>query len=133
MQLTNAKVSRLVIEATELAHSLETGLDRLEFLKQAIRIEATKASDGELVEYQTAAGVATVCFPRDAVFIEKGANLLELKATLPSLQWDDLFAVEIVLAEEFTAKYERLSASLRKVVKGFVRWDPRAPRVTLPK
>jgi hypothetical protein len=38
-----------------------------------------------------------------------------------------------VIASGFDDKFKRLPARVRSAVKGYIRWEPRRPRVTLPK
>ena len=86
-----------------------------------------------MVEFDSPEGVASVVLVADALEAIEGANLLELEEKLPSVTWDDLFAVSVKPVSDFTAKFEVLATPLKRVLKCYVQWVPRAPRVTLPK
>lgn len=134
MPVKNTRVSQAVAKAVELNRTIKTLQADLEGLKDVIRKEAEKLStDGELVEFDSPEGVATVCFYKDAATTVEGANLWELKDTLPKVTWEDLFVEKVALAPGFNEKFEELKKRQQRIVAEYVEWKARSPHVILPK
>jgi hypothetical protein len=135
--IKNARVAVAIAAAVEINRKVKALCTDLELLKATIRSEAEKAStargDDNLVEFESDQGVATVCFPRDAVSPVPGANLRELQSVLPTTTWNHLFEEKVVLASDFSERFGALTKGNRATLKRYLEWSPRAPRVTLPK
>lgn len=134
MPVKNTRVSQAVAKAVELNRTIKTLQADLEGLKAVIRGEAEKLSkDGELVEFDSPEGVATVCFYKDGAAAVEGANLWELKDSLPEVTWNDLFVEKVGLASGFNEKFAELRKRFQRILGEYIEWKPRAPHVILPK
>jgi len=134
MPVKNARIGELIAKAVETRKDIEKMTAELDELKAQIRAEAEKRSkDGELVEFESEVGVATVAFYADAPGAIEGANLWELRNLLPRITWEDLFVEKVALAQGFTEKFGELKKKHQVVVREYVKWTPRAPHVILPK
>jgi|SRR5579885_122056 len=134
MAVKNTRVSQAIAKAVELNRTIKTLQADLEGLKDVIRAEGEKFSeDGKLVEFESPAGVATVCFYKDGASVVEGANLRELRETLPKVTWEDLFVEKVVLAQGFNEKFEQLGKRQKRIVGEYVEFKPKAPHVILPK
>jgi hypothetical protein len=133
----STKMAQTIVAAVELQRSIKESTEKLDALKATIRSEAekiaTKRKDDSLVEFESPVGTASVCFVKDAVSVIKGVNLHELKEIIPAQTWEHLFEEKIVLSSGFDVKHEVLPTRVQGVLKKYVEWNSRAPRVTLPK
>lgn len=139
MPVKNAKVIKAVAEAARINRSMKESAERLEALKEVIRVEAASIAvlgdDGkpEKVEFESVEGVCTVAFPKDKVAFIKGGNPETLRAYLTSVTYDDMFQTKIVFGDTFEDTFELLSKTQKRAVKNVVEWKPSTPTVTLPK
>ena len=133
-------IAATVAEATILARQIKADCERLDELKNTIRLHAegvaTKRGDDEKVEIASPEGVCTVVFPSDSRILKRGADPLRLvrEGTVPQAQFDELFVTKACPLPEMWDRIKFTESSLvRSAIRELFEKRPNAPRVTLAK
>lgn len=130
-------ISKVMKKAIEAACVIRRAAAELSDVKARLRAEAEivsiKRGDKEQVEFESAAGTATVVFVDDVPRITKELDPRDIKGALGPELWTTLFREEVSLAPGFSKAYEELPARFKRIVRKYVAWEPTSARVLLPK
>lgn len=139
MVATSAKqhprLEKVVERAIVVSRQIRALTTELDGLKARLRGEAFAIADGatEKIELASAAGTATVTFPKARVAIRDGAIPETLKAILPEPTWSKIFAVKISPADDAEAIWLGMTGAARKALDRVLEHRESTPAVLLPK
>lgn len=133
MASTKKVVAEWVTEALLLDGEIAERSARLEKLKEKLRAEAGKLSDGEKVVFEGEGGSAEVVFVSDKLVLRKGANPRALLGKLPEETWKHLFEerTTVSLTPAFEAALPLTAKAERALVEPLIESKSSSPRVSL--
>ena len=125
-------IEALVSDAIALDREITEKSALLERMKDKLRVEAGRKSDGEKVVFEApGSGAAEVVFVKDRTSLKKGADPHVLLDVLLPSTWDSLFTIKttVVLPSDFEEALALLPKLQQKLVEHIIERKESASRV----